>query len=131
MAFDIDMIAAYQSAAERVEDPSQLVDLEQGHRHQVDELTACVSMIGGQPRSMGDAKMLRTQAKVIFAGLLGNRRVLAAMRSNANESVHRYEDAVKTWSGRAPPRIERALQAGLDGSRARLHVLERALAHQR
>lgn len=134
MALDLDTIAAYEAAIERIDDPdarSQLVALEHDHHRQVDELTACVSMLGGQPRCMGDAKMLLTQARVVLANLAGSRRVLEAMRANEYTAAKRYDRAVNDWIGRATHRVQAALQRGLDAARDHLKLLEQAVRHMR
>jgi hypothetical protein len=122
MAFDIDVMAAYEAAIDRlgdIEARQSLAMLEQGHRRQIDELIACVSMLGGQPRGMGDAKILSTQAKVLFANLRGDMPIFDALRSNERAAIKRYDAAVHEWTHRAPLRVGEALLQGLEDARDR------------
>jgi uncharacterized protein (TIGR02284 family) len=131
MAFDFDVMAAYEAAIARIEDIDErrlLGSLEQGHRRQVDELTACVSMLGGQPRSMGDARIVATQARVLLANLRGERKIFEALGSNERATARRYDSAVHEWAHRAPPRISEVLLRGLETARNRHR---RLLAHHR
>jgi hypothetical protein len=131
MAFDFDVMAGYEAAIARlddVEERRQLASLQQGHRRQVDELTACVSMLGGQPRSMGDAKLVATQARVMLANLRGERKVFEALAFNERASARRYDAAVADWGHRAAPRISETLLRGLQSARDRHRWLA---AHRR
>jgi hypothetical protein len=128
IAFGLDVIAAYEAAIDRIDDREArqcLVALEQGHRRQLDELTACVSLLGGQPRVMGDAKMLVTQARVLFATLRGEREIIDALRVHERTTIKRYDQAVDAWTHRAPPRIAEALLEGLEHARDRHRWLVR------
>jgi hypothetical protein len=134
MAFDFDVMAAYEAAIGRLDDPEEgrrLAVLEQGHRRQIEELTACVSLLGGQPRGMGDAKMLSMQAKVIFATLRGDNEILEALCTNERAAIKRYDAAVDEWTHRAPERVAEALLQGLEDARDRHRWLVRHLRAQR
>ena len=133
MAFDLDVMAAYEAAIARLDDLDlrrQLANLQQGHRRQVDELTACVTMLGGQPRSMGDAKIFSTQAKVVLANLRGERTILQALGSNERSAARRYDLALHEWATRAPARVGEVLMRGLHSAREHHSwLLNRARRH--
>lgn len=134
IAFDLDAMAAYAAAIEWTDDPEErlrLADLEQGHRRQIDELTGCVSMMGGQPRVMGDMKLLLTQGRVMLATVRGERGMFEALRANEKATVKRYDAVARAWGERAPARVGKALVRGLDEARARHRWLVRRLGRRR
>ena len=79
------------------------------------DLTPLVVELGGTPAMDADFKRVLTKGKVVVAGLLGERAVLEAMKSNEDTTNKTYEKA--------------SYEPGLVG-RAR-EVVERNLADER
>lgn len=94
---DFDAIEAYKASIGRVaniNDRSQLASFLQDHQRHVEELSALVSELGGEPAEGGDIKQVLTKGKVVIGGLLGDRMVLEAMKRNEADTNTAYERAV-------------------------------------
>jgi uncharacterized protein (TIGR02284 family) len=96
-SLDHDAIAAYDSAISRIDDQQFKQQLQQfredHHRHTV-ELGSIISRLGGTPPSGAGAKSLLTQGKVVLGGLMGDRAILVAMKTNEDDTNTAYERAV-------------------------------------
>jgi uncharacterized protein (TIGR02284 family) len=94
---DFDAIEAYRAAISRVDDLNdrgRLAEFMQDHERHVSELSEVVRSVGGEPPMHGDLKQILTRGKVVIAGLIGDRVVLAAMKTNEDDTNTAYERAV-------------------------------------
>jgi uncharacterized protein (TIGR02284 family) len=94
---DFDAAAAYGAAIERVERAeyrAALSEFRDDHLRHTRELGECMRQLGHEPPRSGDAKEMLTKGKVLVGGLLGDRAVLEAMRSNEEDTVTAYDRAV-------------------------------------
>jgi uncharacterized protein (TIGR02284 family) len=111
---DYDAVVAYQAAIDRLEDPQfrdTLSRFKQDHvRHTID-LGQILRSMGMAPPREGDAKSLLTKGKVVLGGLLGDKAILQAMKTNEDDTNTAYERAVKhrDASGEAQSALERGL----------------------
>lgn len=111
---DFDAVAAYRAAIDRMESRSyaqQLSAFLADHERHTQNLAPFVVELGGEPARVGDFKAILTMGKVLIAGLVGDRAVLQAMRSNEADTNAAYERAV----GRddLTPAIRKVLQGNL------------------
>ncbi len=93
---DYDAIEAYKAAIERLSDASDRSELRRFHedheRHVLD-LTVVVRGMGGDAPESGDIKQILTTGRVVIGGLMGDRAVLHAMKSNEDATNLAYERA--------------------------------------
>jgi len=95
---DYDAIEAYKAAIDRVEDANDKAKLREfmaDHQQHVTDLSFLVRAMGGEPKREGDIKQLLTKGKVVLAGLIGDRVVLGAMKTNEDDTNEAYERAVQ------------------------------------
>jgi uncharacterized protein (TIGR02284 family) len=93
---DFDAIEAYQAAIARLSgaaDKQALGEFVADHRRHVTELSMIVRNFGGQPRARGDLKQVLAKGKVVLGGLVGEKAVLEAMKSNEDDTNRAYEKA--------------------------------------
>lgn len=115
---DYDAIAAYQAAIERLEDPTfrrMMDEFKADHERHISDLSEILASIGVEPPQEGDAKSLLTKGKVVIAGLIGDKAILQAMRTNEDDTNTAYERAVQ-FKG-LPGSTQEALQRGLEDER--------------
>ena len=96
-SLDYDAIAAYDSAISRIDNPQfnqQLQLFRDDHQRHTVELGSIMSRLGGSPPSGAGAKSLLTQGKVVLGGLIGDRAILVAMKTNEDDTNTAYERAV-------------------------------------
>jgi uncharacterized protein (TIGR02284 family) len=110
---DYDAAEAYRAAMDRLEDPnfrSTLESFREDHLRHTQELGAILSGLGRTPPHEGDMKQVLTKGKVVIAGLLGDRAILEAMRTNEDDTVTAYDRAAKFHD--APMTAMKALERG-------------------
>lgn len=120
IALDYDAIDAYQAAIDRLEDPtaaSQLRTFMADHERHTVELGACVSQLGGDPARKGDLKRILTKGKVVLAGLVGDRRIMEAMRSNEDDTNRQYEKALQIEGLARHSQVQALLERNLSDER--------------
>lgn len=130
IAIDYDAISAYEAAIERLDSEDtrkQLGRFKSDHERHVRDLSDCVTMLGGQPRSKGDIKQVLTKGKVVLANLSGDEAILKAMKSNEDQTNQTYEEAVRRHSSTAPPQVQTALRNGLEDERRHREWIVNAL----
>lgn len=94
---DFDAIEAYKAAIARMDDMSDRAALArflEDHERHVADLTPLVVRHGGAPATGGDMKQILTKGKVVLSGLVGDRVVMAAMKTNEDDTNTAYERAV-------------------------------------
>jgi uncharacterized protein (TIGR02284 family) len=93
---DYDAIAAYKAAIARLHqasDKEQLGRFLADHRRHVVDLTPLVVENGGQAVTEADFKEVLTKGRVVIAGLMGDRAILEAMKSNEDDTNAAYGKA--------------------------------------
>jgi uncharacterized protein (TIGR02284 family) len=130
IAIDHDAISAYEAAIERLESSGTQEQLEMfkaDHERHVRELSDCVTMLGGEPRTKGDLKKILTKGKVVLANISGDEAILEAMKSNEDQTNKTYEEAVRRHSASAPPQVNDVLKRGLQDERRHRDWIVQAL----
>jgi len=97
IALDFDAIEAYEAAIARLSeqrDKNQLRLFMADHKRHTVEVGGRVTQYGGIPTTSGDIKRVLTKGKVVLAGLAGDKAILAAMRSNEDDTNTAYENAI-------------------------------------
>jgi uncharacterized protein (TIGR02284 family) len=124
---DYDAIEAYKAAIGRVDnlgDRSQLASFLEDHRQHVEDLSALVRDMGGEPAEGADIKQVLTKGKVVIGGLLGDRMVLEAMKTNETDTNTAYERAVARAD--LPAHVRKVLEKNLaDERRHREWIVQR------
>ncbi len=95
---DYDAAAAYQAAIDRLETPgfkAAMRTFKADHLRHTRELSECLRELGETPPREGDLKQILTKGKVVLGGLLGDKAILRAMRTNEDDTVTAYDRAVK------------------------------------
>lgn len=96
IALDYDAVEAYDAAIERLENATyktRLSEFRQDHVRHTQELSQLARQMGIEPPTGPDAKQLLTEGKVKLAGLLGDRAILMAMKTNEEDTNTAYERA--------------------------------------
>jgi uncharacterized protein (TIGR02284 family) len=95
---DFDAAEAYQSAIDRLKDPNYrntLMSFKEDHLRHTRELGQILTSMGITPPKQGDLKQILAKGKVVIGGLLGDRAILEAMRTNEDDTVTAYDRAVR------------------------------------
>jgi uncharacterized protein (TIGR02284 family) len=126
---DYDAIEAYKAAIARLDDMNDrgvLAGFLQDHERHVVDLSALVRRHGDKPVSHGDVKQVLTKGKVVLAGLVGDRVVLAAMKTNEDDTNTAYERACRhAW---LTDETRTLLERNLDDERRHRAWMEKRLA---
>lgn len=115
---DHDAVEAYEAAIERLQDAgfrSALNGFCQDHLRHVEELGAQLSALGREPPKEGDMKSVLAKGKVVLGGLMGDKAILQAMKTNEDDTNTAYERAVK--HDEASEEVREALSRGLADER--------------
>jgi uncharacterized protein (TIGR02284 family) len=126
---DYDAIEAYEAAVARLRsltDQTQLDRFCSDHRRHVVDLTNLVQDFGGIAATRADFKRLLTKGKVVVGGLVGDRFILEAMRSNEETTTKTYQKAIAE-SG-IPSRVRAVLERNSSDERRHLAWIEQRLA---
>lgn len=95
---DHDAVEAYEAAIEKLDDAGYRRQMESfcaDHRRHIDELNPVIRALGGKPVIGPDLKRVLVEGKVRLAALIGDRAILAAMRSNEEDTNTAYKRAVR------------------------------------
>jgi|SRR5580698_5687270 uncharacterized protein (TIGR02284 family) len=93
---DFDAVEAYQAAIDRLSDPTDQAKLRQfmgDHERHITDLGPPVLELGGAPAQKPDIKKILAKGKVVLAGIVGDRAILVAMKSNEETSTRTYRKA--------------------------------------
>ena len=115
---DHDAADAYQAAIDRLENASYrstLAKFKEDHLRHIDELGECLSTMGKTPPKQGDMKSLLTQGKVVMGGLMGDKAILQAMKTNEDDTNTAYERAASHRD--ATPDVHAILERNLGDER--------------
>lgn len=103
---------AYQAAIERLDSErykEQLSIFKGDHERHMAELKPVVMDLGGRPPVGASPKVFVTQGKVALGGLVGDQAILAAMRSNEDDTNIAYERMLEKTPNAALVIIRRGL----------------------
>jgi uncharacterized protein (TIGR02284 family) len=127
LELDLDAIEAYRAACERLKnesDKTQLSSFQADHERHVRELRPFIAQMNERPAIGPDAKVLLAKGKVVLAGLVGDRAILTAMKTNEDDTNTAYERACRR--GDIPADLRVVLDRGLaDERRHREYILQR------
>ncbi len=115
---DHDAAEAYQAAIDRLENASYrttLASFKQDHLRHTQELGDCLTSLGKTPPKEGDMKGMLTKGKVVLGGLVGDKAILQAMKTNEDDTNTAYERAVKHKD--TTPQIQTVLERALGDER--------------
>jgi bacterioferritin (cytochrome b1) len=125
---DFDAVEAFQAAIDRLNGGSDRAKLHQfleDHLRHISELSALVLVMGARPSDAPNAKQIVTTGKVMLAGLMGDRAILAALRSNAVDLNKAYERAARRND--LTDRLRYAIESALADERRHKEWLEQRL----
>jgi uncharacterized protein (TIGR02284 family) len=125
---DYDAVAAYDAAIARLKDgeaKSELEGFKRDHERHVQEVGDQLRLLGSEPPTGPDVKRVLTQGKVVIAGLMGDRAVLMAMKTNEDDTNTAYERA--TARADLAPELRALLQRNLEDERRHRGSIERRL----
>jgi uncharacterized protein (TIGR02284 family) len=91
---EFDAVAAYDAAVTRLKDgeaKAALVGFRDDHERHVKEVGEQLQLLGGEPPKGPDAKRVLTEGKVVIAGLIGDRAILRAMKTNEDDTNKAYD----------------------------------------
>lgn len=115
---DYDAADAYQAAIDRLQNHSyrtSLAAFKQDHLRHTDDLGRVLSSMGKTPPKEGDMKSLLTKGKVVLGGLMGDKAILQAMKTNEDDTNTAYERAVEHKN--ADSQLRSVLARALDDER--------------
>ncbi len=126
---DLDAIEADGVAVDRLDDDAdqaQLGAFKDEHERHVRELQPLVTELGAVPATKADFKRVLTKGKVVLASLVGDRAILTAMKTNADDTNRAYDQAL----GRddLPAHVREVLLRNRDDERRHLAYIEKRLA---
>jgi hypothetical protein len=87
---DYDAADVYQAAIDRIGNrqfAAALSAFREDHLQHVAELSTILTAMGQMPPEQGDMKSLLTRGKVVLGGLIGDRAILEAMRTNGADTT--------------------------------------------
>jgi uncharacterized protein (TIGR02284 family) len=124
---DYDAIAAYRTAIDKLDnadDKSALRGFMADHERHIVDLRPFVERFGEKAAEGTNALVILTKGKVVIAGLMGDRAILEAMKSNEDETNRRYEKATARTD--LPAELMGVLQKNLsDERRHRAYMVQR------
>lgn len=112
-----DAADAYETAIQKLENPDDKAALKsflEDHRDHIVELNEIRATLGAESVNKGDVRRVLTQGKVILGGLLGDRAILVAMKSNEEDTNTAYERALEHG---VPPSIRAVFDRNLRDER--------------
>jgi uncharacterized protein (TIGR02284 family) len=118
LELDYDAIEAYRAAIDRIEAPNdreQLQAFMADHERHVQEIGSFIAELGGSPAKGPDVKQWLAKGKVVIAGLVGDRAILMAMKTNEDDTNTAYERAAARED--LPSDIRMVVEQNLDDER--------------
>jgi rubrerythrin len=126
---DFDAIEAYDAAIDRMKNleyRSQLMQFRSDHARHVEELSRVLRDSGKEPPKGPDIKRVLTRGKVIAAGLVGDRAIIFAMKTNETDTNVAYERA--SSSSLVPAQVKDILRRNLADERRHAAWMKEILA---
>lgn len=121
-----DALEAYTETIERLENPafiSQITAFKNDHLSHVDQLSGIAAQLG-VPVPDGTMKSMLAKGKVVIADLGGDDAILKAMKSNENDTVKAYENALE--NDFLSPELRACCERGLADERRHRAWMEQA-----
>lgn len=128
LELDYDAIEAYRAAIARLEnadDRKQFATFMADHQRHTRELTPLVSALGREASKGADMKQWLTKGKVIIAGLVGDKAILMAMKTNEDDTNVAYERATQRTD--LPTHIRVVIERNLGDERRHRAYIEARL----
>jgi len=97
LVLEHDAIAAYQTTIERLDNPTyreQIESFRQDHEAHVQQLGRIADRMGIEKPTEGDMKQYLTTGKVALADIAGDDAILKAMKTNEDDTVAAYQQAL-------------------------------------
>lgn len=126
---DYDAIEAYDAAIARLKNDAyraQMREFRADHLRHTEELSRVLRDSGREPPKGPDIKRVLTQGKVMVAGLVGDRAILFAMKTNETDTNVAYERA--SSSSVIPMQVKDLLRRNLADERRHRAWIEEQLA---
>lgn len=98
LTLEHDAIAAYESTIERLDNPQYRAKIEEfrsDHGNHLQQLERIAGRLGVTPPRDGDMKQWLTTGKVALADMMGDDAILKAMKTNEDDTVQAYEQALE------------------------------------
>ncbi len=115
---DYDAIEAYDEAISRLENAeakAKLTEFRDDHKRHTEKLAPFLSQHGRNVPNKGNFKRVLTKGKVVMAGLMGDKAILMAMKTNEEDTNTAYERAVNHKE--APASLREVFQSNLADER--------------
>jgi uncharacterized protein (TIGR02284 family) len=129
---DLDAVEAYDAAIKRLKDNDDKRNLSLfmgDHERHVRELQPFVEELGEKAAQKADVKQVLTKGKVVLAGLVGDRLIMMAMKTNEDDTNTAYERA--STRDDLPAHVKAVLVRNLDDERRhREYILRRLQAYE-
>jgi len=129
---DYDAIAAYRAAIvklDNAEDKAVLRGFMADHERHIVDLRPFVERFGEKAAAGTNAMVILTKGMVVIAGLMGDRAILEAMKTNEDQTNRRYEKATSRTD--LPTELMEVLQKNLsDERRHRAYIVQRLGTHE-
>ncbi len=129
---DFDAIAAYRAAIDKLqnaEDQGKLRGFMADHERHIVDLRPLVETLGETAADGTNAKVILTKGKVVIAGLMGDRQILEAMKSNEDDTNAAYERANSRMD--LTPEMREVIARNLaDERRHRAYIVQRIASAQ-
>jgi len=125
---DLDAVEAYEAAIERVDladARDALATFRDDHRRHVRELGAALRRSGREPPAGPEAMHWLASGKQVITALTGDKALLAAMKTNEDDTNTAYERAVV--HGAVSPHLKELMRANLADARRHRAWLERRI----
>jgi rubrerythrin len=126
---DLDAIEAYDAAIDRLSDAAskaKLTEFKADHVRHTQELGKVLAGSGRNIPTRADAKGLLAKGKVVLAGLVGDKAVLKAMKTNEDDTNTAYERAVAHEG--TPASVSALFRTALDDERRHRAWIEAAIS---
>lgn len=129
---DYDAVSAYEAAIERLDNPqyrAQLTEFLTDHQRHIVELRPIAGRYADKVAQGPDLKQVLTTGKVMLAGMVGDKAILMAMKTNENDTNTAYERACQHRD--APAEVLTVLQRNLADEQRHRAWLETTLSNLR
>ena len=126
---DLDAMEAYDLAMARVENAEyrdQLEAFKGDHIRHSEELSKVVTELGGKPSMGPGTKQNMTTGGAVLADMVGDKRILEALKANEDDTNKAYERAVEMSGDRKS--ADEVLRRGLEDERRHRAWLEEKIA---
>lgn len=127
---DFDAVGAYQASIDRIDVESirmRLTEFQNDHRRHIQDLSAAVQRLGGQPAKRPDAKGFVLKGFTAITSMMGNEAALRAMQGNEKLTNTSYANSLKeAW----PEDIRNLLEANYRDEQRHLAYIEDALRNR-